>query len=364
MKPALIYFACACFLLTNRPSSGATYHLTDLGPVATVSAINNQGQVVGSAIFGGETHGFSWTQAGGMHDLGVLNSTHHYSRANGINDSGTIVGQSSIDDMTNASSARPIKYSGGAMTTVGTLGGQYGFANAVNATGVIVGLTKLQSTNITHAFSYDTSFHDLGSFGGGGDYSDAYAVNNAGQVVGVSTLGSTDRGFLWQNGSLTDLGGLLAGYDPTRAYEINNLGQIVGESGVAGGFSHAFLWQNGNMQDLGLLADGSNSSYAIGINDQGNVVGKSYGPSTGRAFIWTNAGGMRDLNTMLDASGNGWSLLEAHDMNNSGQIVGVGGVGNELHAYLLTPLPEPSTLVLAALGAISLLLFRVRRRKC
>ena len=38
-------------------ASAAQYHLTDLGPGLTVSALNNQGQVVGNAVFGGETHG-------------------------------------------------------------------------------------------------------------------------------------------------------------------------------------------------------------------------------------------------------------------------------------------------------------------
>ena len=83
------------------------------------------------------------------------------------------------------------------------------------------------------------------------------------------------------------------------------------------------------------------------------------------AFLWEN-GVMTDLNALVDGSADGWELLEAAAINDLGQIVGSGHVDRDLdgswdvtRAYLLTPIPEPATLGLAALAGITLL-----RRRC
>src|ERR1043166_2424675 len=90
---------------------------------------------------------------------------------------------------------------------------------------------------------------------------------------------------------------------------INNNGDVVGWSFV-GGFDHAFLYSSGGMTDLapylvniGIVFD----SFATGINDNGDIVG--YGE---------------------DSMGNN-------------------------HAFLLTPVPEPSSLWLLAMGGLVLL---------
>jgi hypothetical protein len=43
-------------------------------------------------------------------------------------------------------------------------------------------------------------------------------------------------------------------------------------------------------------------------------------------------------------------IHSAGDINDHGQIVGVGITGGQRHAFLLTPIPEPSTVTLFALG--------------
>jgi probable HAF family extracellular repeat protein len=70
---------------------------------------------------------------------------------------------------------------------------------------------------------------------------------------------------------------------------------------------------------------------------------------------------MQDLNNLISSS-SGWTLLEATAINESGQIVGWGYNGGQDHAFLLTPTPEPSTFILLAIGAISLLGYCWRRR--
>ena len=167
---------------------------------------------------------------------------------------------------------------------------------------------------------------DLGDLPGGDDWSSATGINSFGQVAGDSETSPDNRAFLWNPeqpngdaGSLANLGNLPAGrfYDTSSAYGINSLGQVVGYSQVDG--TRAFVW---------------------------NPVA-----------LHATTGIMFDLNGMLDpVSGAGWSLAEAHAINDVGQIVGFGffdpdGSGPALsgtRAYLLTPkaIPEPSTTVL------------------
>ena len=84
--------------------------------------------------------------------------------------------------------------------------------------------------------------------------------------------------------------------------------------------------------------------------------------SYGRAFLYSN-GTMVNLNGIVDP-GSGWTLEYASAVNDSGQIVGYGiNSTGVTHAFLLTPIPEPSTFVLLGVGAISLLAFAWRRRR-
>ena len=67
---------------------------------------------------------------------------------------------------------------------------------------------------------------------------------------------------------------------------------------------------------------------------------------------------MVDLNSLIDPH-SGWYLSTATAINNSGQITGFGYLNPpNIHAFLLTPVPEPPTFALAALGAATLYLVR------
>ena len=102
-------------------------------------------------------------------------------------------------------------------------------------------------------------------------------------------------------------------------------------------------------------------SYAYAINNHGQVVGRSYlaGNDIFRPFIYDATLGMRDLTTLIDPS-QGWELNTITDINDAGQMTGYGNRNGESHALLLTPVPEPSTMVLAACGLLVPL--AVRRR--
>ena len=74
------------------------------------------------------------------------------------------------------------------------------------------------------------SITDLGTLGGG--YSEATAINEQGQVVGRSTTASGEyHGIVWHNGHITDLGSL--GFAWSQVTDINEQGQVVGFSDTA-----------------------------------------------------------------------------------------------------------------------------------
>jgi len=351
------------------------YSVTDLGDLSGGEnfshpmAVNSKGQVVGVSATADGRRAFLWAN-GVMTDLGTLTDEHHYSFAWDINDAGEIVGSSGVDNtIPNSSSHRPFFYSNGSMSVLTGFGDFYGEARGINNAGEVVG-----TSHYSHgAFLYsDGVMTDLGRFGGTPDYSNAYGINDFTQVVGHISYTAEDaaRGVLWEdNNTMTDLGDLPGDPEETRAYDINNLGQVVGNSGVPSAtIGRAFLWENDVMTDLGVIT-GTDSSVAEGINDSGLVVGTShnYDPVTNqdhRAYLWDSVNGMQDLNDMLDSSGAGWTLKGCRDISNAGHIVGwgVNPDGSQQRAFLLTPIPEPSTFALLGIGAAGLLAYAWRRR--
>jgi probable HAF family extracellular repeat protein len=208
---------------------------------------------------------------------------------------------------------------------LGTLGGAFSWANAVNNRGQVVGRSAVQG-GLQHAFLWeDGVMTDLGTLPGG-NYSEAYAINNRGQVVGWGTINESTctgfdgcwHGFLWENGTMTDLGTLGAGF-LSYAYSINDRGDIVGISTRADyPFDewHAVSWSNGVITDLGTVP-AARQTFVFG-NNNGAAVG-SFTDAAGHTYplLWTHAG-ITALPTLAGAT-----YTETYKINNRGDAVGV-----------------------------------------
>jgi probable HAF family extracellular repeat protein len=265
-------------------------------------------------------------------------------------------------------------FSGGTMTDLGTLGGSASRAYAVNDSGQVVGSSTIGSSAfLAHAFLYSGGkMTDLGTLGGLS--SGALAINASGQVVGSAvTAGNDAHAFLYSGGKMTDLGTL--GGPQSTATGINNAGQIVGYSDTASGRLRAFLYSGGQMTDLGTL--GGQASTAAAINASGQVVGDSFTASGDRhGFVFSN-GQMTDLQTFLPTDTT-WSMSRATGINDAGLIsVTAYDESGLAQAFLFVPqavtdpgpgtpatVPEPGTLALAGFGALlSLVGYRCRRSR-
>jgi probable HAF family extracellular repeat protein len=338
----------AVLLFTVR--SSADYLVTALGNFEP-AALNNAGQVVGTAYYPtGPGHAMLYS-GGTLTDLGSFSAT-------GINTAGQVVGF-------NYTTEHAVLYSGGVAKDLplsGGLGFPYGLVYGINDAGQIVG------SNGTNAVLYSGGVaKSLGSLAGGTGSSAAAAINASGLVVGSSATGmpldpwNTQHAVLFTASQIQDLGTL--GGKTSYGLAINASGQAVGKAQTASGVFHPFLYSGGVMTDLGTLGGTGMWSGAFGINAAGQVVGASYtAGNVSHAFLYTG-GKMTDLNSLIPASF-GITLASAVAINDNGQIAAVSPDGR---AYLLTPAtvaaaPEPGSLTLLGLGAVSLLGWRRWRR--
>jgi probable HAF family extracellular repeat protein len=338
-----------CCFFAPLVAPAAQYMVTDLGTLGGTFSIgfgiNAAGQVAGvSDPPGSLFRAFSYD--GTMHNLGSLGGLSSYGYD--INDAGHVTGHS----LTSGNAAdHAFLHNGTTMHDLGTLGGTDSVGNGINNSGHVTGRSHTSNNEFNHAFLYDGTMHDLGTLGG--PYSEGIAINNVGQVTGVSSLdvSGPQHSFIWtpstpngSTGSFLDLGTLGGGY--STGININDIGQVTGGSQTVSGEEHAFLFDGTSMHDLGTL--GGTGSLGAGINNHSAVVGWSYILSFDNerhAFLYTSATGMVDLNSLIDGF-SGWILQNALAINDTGQITGDGFINGQQHAFLLTPVPEPTTATL------------------
>ena len=329
-----------------------SYTVIDLGvpdgaaDPSTVQALglNSLGEVTGQyARSDGNQHAFLYSH-GVMLDLGtLLEGTTSVGIA--VNDSSQVTGSSRVS--ASSSDERAFLHNGVFMQDLGTLGGPISQGRGINASGEVTGEAALDAT-VRHAFRFNGTFmEDLGVLGG--------STSVAGPM----------HAFLHDGVQMHDLG-TLGGFT-SEGRGINATGQVTGFSFTVGGVQHAFFHDGVAMIDLGTL--GGAKSFGNSINDDGLVVGTSDVDQTALTHAFLYDGTMHDLNDLLTdlPPGVAIELQSAQyggSINKSGQIAATGrylagGPGPfAIRAFLLTPVPEPTTAASAttawvAVGAIA-----------
>ncbi|MBX9652130.1 DUF3466 family protein, partial [bacterium] len=247
-------------------------------------------------------------------------------------------------------------------------GGTYSNAAGINSLGHVVGYADPEASQPYqpyHAFLFDgISLQDIGTLGG--DQSSAADINNNGKITGFASLAdslSLPHAFIYDGSTMKDIGTLGGVGSGSLGTAINANGHVTGAAGYDDFFlQHAFFYDGTSMRDLGSLSIENNSSIGKDINDHDQIVGHSftsYGAQ--HAFIYDPKCGMVDLNSLIDPS-SGWIIEEANAINNKGQITGFGRYENgDQRAFILTPVPELSSLCFVSIGFI-LIAYPIARR--
>lgn len=378
MKRTMLSFAVLGLLassaLAGVPTS-PTYKITPLVTNGAFDAyaggINDAGVIVGHTEDGnGLSTAMKWDLTGvGTPMAGLPNTTGH-AEIYRVNSSGVSVGLvRAADGFSHAAMWK----ADGTLVDIGTLpGGSFSFANDISDNGVVVGSAGA-STGGSHAFAWTEAggMVDYGSFNSTSSmyYAGFNGVNNAGLKVGTGyRLFTPYHAMVSRPGetSITDISPP-AQFSQGMALAVNEAGTIVGWQNINGrGNPHPVIFnEDGSQTDLGTL--GLGEGWATDINEQGVIVGRVFGvdETSGaqifKAFVYQN-GVMTDLMDLIDPSTrgtSGWSaLLGASSINNLGQIVGEGVYNGEIRPFVLTLVPEPTSLATLALGAMI-----VRRRR-
>ena len=281
-----------------------------------VRGIDNAGNAAGWGILpNGDVHPYIYTFAGTLTDVSAAIAPYAITLGMNVNDlvigTGYVVG--------NPDSAWIYNANTGQTTWIPNMGGDFGWPNSINASGAITGYQRTSNgpTALYAAFLYDAGvLTNLGGFGGS---SYGSQINNAGGIAGFSeTSPGGPRNAFYRAPGSTTLVNLhpASGWLETLATDSTTDGRVIA---------------------------------GIGFRDDGHK----------RAVAWFD-GVFVDLNTLLPP-GSDLEFRSAGFINDRGQIAGYAARNSDglILTVLLTPVPEPGTLILGG----PLLAYLIYRRK-
>lgn len=361
-----IMLTVAGALVLAGPANGQSIEaLSSLGGQGSIAwGVNNDGTIVGESLLGDNAtvHATRWDRGFGPLDLSTVAGASH-SVAYAINDAGATVGYSEFSDGLRTATMWPGTPRGDLPDPVdlGAAMGAFGSSVAwdINSFGVVVGQAAL-----TPGFAKGFVWDDVkgGRIAGASQFYQGGAnrgINDGGVLVGSAFFfGDPDDAFMSRpdgRGGYEDVDIAPPGYNLSIATDVNNLDVVVGftSAGVDEGWQAAIFEGRGEVTLLGTL-DGFEQSEANAINDRGLVVGYAWDADfvlDSAAWAWVD-GVMYDLNDFI-TEGTGFSrLLAATDVNNNGDIVGYGVLSDGTTSGFVIRgfVPAPGALGVLAMG--------------
>lgn len=285
----------------------------------------------------------------------IVSRTDSFCSAAGGNDRGQFVGALSVPD---GSSTAAFVYDDGRYIRLSRFlpdQTQVSIAQGINRQGDIAGFyyanpqtigytgAGSQVSTVTqyqnqYAFVFlNRQFIQLPTLGGAN--TQAVAINANGDAAGTADLqtGQTHAVLFPRTGGIMDLGTLGGNY--SRAVSINSLGQIAGESTLTADQRdttyHSFFYDGSAMRAIQLPGVDSRS---VWINDNGEIVGVYRGADyLDHPYYYVN-GNASDLNSQVANPPPGMVLTTPQFINNQGQILVMGVLGQTPVQFLLTPI--------------------------
>lgn len=352
--------AVAWMCLTCTAQAASTgWTITDLGSAHNVStlAMNDQAWVVmGNQLLTPDAGGYAVTEL-----LSTAGNANNFSLRD-VNNAGVVLG---VDSSSSTSVA--FVWQAGVRTDLPRLPNFDNYrgsvARGINDSGQVVGNTGdtavVWSPTSGGGYQVTPLGVDLGWTIGSGD---GTAINSAGVGLMSQVYNSYRTGYSTGVG-YTSIIPEMSGYTPVGT-AINDASTVVGYGAcVSSWCNRPFVWQGAEVSFLPAISSGvGTAAVPHALNEHGQVVGEMYYAGYDlRAVLWEQGAsgwGLTDLNTLLpQLHSSFYQLAVATDVNESGQILGMGSVAGDWrpHAFLLTPaVPEPQAwaLVLAGLGVL------------
>jgi probable HAF family extracellular repeat protein len=296
------------------------------------------------SIFAQATHAYIWDATNGPRDLGTLGGD---SFAYAVNDSATVVGVYIPLDKFNFHGFIWTEATG--MVDLGIPGGGDSetaecVPGAINSAGNVVGYARqVDGRQVAFFWTSSDGFTTLGdaSTNQCDSCNGAFAINDLNQVTGHLLRGHnfSSHAFLWEPGRVhpQDLG-TIDGEQSSTGLAINNLGRIVGAASSS--FNWApMIWSRGRgMQFLGEY--GSLFAQAQAVNDASEVVGLDETGTRDLAWYTSPETGL----TFLE--GLGGNSTSANAINQQGVIVGYSIEVTNVQHGVMWPTPTSPPVVL------------------
>ena len=204
------------------------------------TAINQNGDVTGTyTVPFRDSHPFIYSSSTGqLLTIYGMNGVGGAAGGTAINNLGQVVGSASVP---NPGISHAFLYSNGVIQDLGTLGGRISESTGINDRGEVIGDSFLAGDKLSQAFLYrNGTMENIGAIIDPGSFSFADGINSAGDIVGQSgSLG----GYLYRNGVAQSLDSLIdpsLGWNIAGATAINDRGQIIG-GGYLNGVATSFL---------------------------------------------------------------------------------------------------------------------------